>query len=125
MTLWKSRRLHAIVRKVDEDGLDEDNGPFVKSAVEEAMQTMKDTLEGRERVEEVPKIPNNDGFSGGKRHLRRCSSKSQGDLTGVPRTGTDSSIQGNQRQGGECVPVQVRGVSHEEVQKKPQLGTTL
>jgi hypothetical protein len=32
---------------------------------------------------------------------------------------------GNQRQGGECVlSVTTGGVSQEEVQKKPQLGTT-
>jgi hypothetical protein len=55
MMLWKSRQLHAIVRKVDEDGLDEDNSPFLKLAIEEAIQTVKDTLEGRETVEEVPK----------------------------------------------------------------------
>jgi hypothetical protein len=55
-----------------------------------AIQTVKDMLEGRETVEEVPKEP------------------------------------GNQRQGGECVFASQlgEGGSQEEVQKKPQLGTT-
>jgi hypothetical protein len=57
---------------------------------------------------------------------RMYSSKNEGDLTGVPRTGTEYQEEpGNQRQGVECVfPVPVWGVSQEEVQKKTQLGTT-
>jgi hypothetical protein len=43
----------------------------------------------------------------------------------VPRTGTEERMTGNQRQGGECVlSVTNWGVSQEEVQKKPELGTT-
>jgi hypothetical protein len=55
MLLWKNRHLHAVVRKVDEDGLDDDNSPFLELAIEQALQTVKDTLEGRDMVEEVPK----------------------------------------------------------------------
>jgi hypothetical protein len=46
MALWKNRRLHAVVRKVDEDGLDADNSPFLKSSMDEAIHTVRHTLEG-------------------------------------------------------------------------------
>jgi hypothetical protein len=35
---------------VDEDGLDAENGPFLKLAVDEAIQAVKDTVEGVETV---------------------------------------------------------------------------
>jgi hypothetical protein len=44
MVLWKNRQLHAVVRKVDEDGLDADNSPFLKLSLDEAIQAAKDTL---------------------------------------------------------------------------------
>jgi hypothetical protein len=46
MVLWKNRQLHASVRQVDEDGLDAENGPFLKLAVDEAIQTVTDTVAG-------------------------------------------------------------------------------
>jgi hypothetical protein len=52
MILWKNRQLHAVVRKVDEDGLDPYNSPFLKLSMDEAIQTVKDTLEGRETIPE-------------------------------------------------------------------------
>jgi hypothetical protein len=61
MELWKSRQLHAVVREVDEDGLDADNGPFLKLSLEEAIQAVRDTLEGGETVEETPKEPGGSG----------------------------------------------------------------
>jgi hypothetical protein len=48
MTLWKDRQLHAVVRQVDEDGLDEDNSPFLKLSMDEAIHTVKHTLAGGE-----------------------------------------------------------------------------
>jgi hypothetical protein len=47
MVLWKNRQLHAVVRKVDEDGLDPDNSPFLKLSLDD------------------------EGLSGGKPHPRR------------------------------------------------------
>jgi hypothetical protein len=55
MVLWKSRQLHASVREVDEEGLDAHNSPFLKLSIEEAVQTVKDTLEGGETIPEIPK----------------------------------------------------------------------
>jgi hypothetical protein len=55
MVLWKNRQPHAAVRQVDEDGLDAENGPFPKLAVDEAIQTVKDTVEGGETVPSVMK----------------------------------------------------------------------
>jgi hypothetical protein len=46
MVLWKSKRLHAIVRKVDEDGLDAENSPFLKLAMDEVIHTVRHTMEG-------------------------------------------------------------------------------
>jgi hypothetical protein len=51
MILWKNRQLHAVVRKVDEDGLDADDSPFLKLSLDEAIQTVRDTLEGGETRE--------------------------------------------------------------------------
>jgi hypothetical protein len=88
MVLWKNRQLHASVREVDEDGLDPDNSPFLKLSLDEAIQVVRDTMNGGETVPEIPRDPegpNNEGFSGGKPHPSKC----MGDLTGVPRTGTE------------------------------------
>jgi ribonuclease HI len=60
MVLWKNRQLHASVREVDEDGLDADLSPFLKLSLDEGIQAVRDTLEGRDTVEEVPKEP--EGF---------------------------------------------------------------
>jgi hypothetical protein len=46
MVLWKDRRLHAVVRKVDEDGLDAENSPFLKLSMDEAIHTVRHTMEG-------------------------------------------------------------------------------
>jgi hypothetical protein len=61
MELWKSMQLHAVVREVDDDGLDADNSPFLKLSVEEAIQAVRDTLEGGETVEEEPREPEGSG----------------------------------------------------------------
>jgi hypothetical protein len=42
--LWRSKHLHAIVRKVDEDGMDEDNSPFLKLAIEAAIHNNNNTF---------------------------------------------------------------------------------
>jgi hypothetical protein len=52
MVLWKNRQLHAVVRKVDEEGLDADNSPFLKLSLEEAIQAVRDALEGGETTPE-------------------------------------------------------------------------
>jgi hypothetical protein len=46
MVLWRDRRLHAVVRKVDEDVLDADNSRFLKLSMDEAIHTARHTLEG-------------------------------------------------------------------------------
>jgi hypothetical protein len=46
MVLWKNKRLHAIVRKVDEDGLDADNSPVLKLPMDEAIHMVRHTMEG-------------------------------------------------------------------------------
>jgi hypothetical protein len=61
MVLWKNRQLHAVVRKVDEDGPDADNSPFLKSSLDGATQAVKDTLEGRETIPEEPREPEGSG----------------------------------------------------------------
>jgi hypothetical protein len=61
MVLWKNRQLRAVVRKVDEDGLDEDNSSFLKLSLDEVIQAVKDTLEGRETVVEEPKESEDSG----------------------------------------------------------------
>jgi hypothetical protein len=45
-----TRLLHAVVRKVDEAGLDADSSPLLKLSVEEAIQAVRDTLEGVETI---------------------------------------------------------------------------
>jgi hypothetical protein len=50
MALWKDRQLNAVVRKVDEEGLDEGNSPFLKLALEEAIYAVRYTEEGGEIV---------------------------------------------------------------------------
>jgi hypothetical protein len=57
MVLWKNRQLHASVRQVDEDGLDAENGPFLKLAVNEAIQAVRDTVEGEETIPVEMKEP--------------------------------------------------------------------
>jgi hypothetical protein len=42
---------------LDEDGLDADDSPFLKLSIDEAVQTVKDTLAGMATVEEEPKGP--------------------------------------------------------------------
>jgi hypothetical protein len=61
MVLWKDRQLHAFVREVDEDGLDAGNSPFLKLSIDEAIQTVRDTLEGRDTVVEEPKESEDSG----------------------------------------------------------------
>jgi hypothetical protein len=50
MLLWKNRQLRAVVRKVDEDGLDADNSPFLKLSLDEARQTVSDVMNGGETI---------------------------------------------------------------------------
>jgi hypothetical protein len=45
MVQWRDRHLHAAVREVDEHGLDSENSPFLKLALLEAIQAVKDGLE--------------------------------------------------------------------------------
>jgi hypothetical protein len=52
MVLWKNRQLHAVVRKVDEEGLYADDSPFLKLSMEEAIQAVRDALEGGETTPE-------------------------------------------------------------------------
>jgi hypothetical protein len=40
---------------VDEEGLDADNAPFLKLSLQEAIQAVRDSLEGEETAEEHPK----------------------------------------------------------------------
>jgi hypothetical protein len=73
MVLWKDKRLHAVVRKVDEDGLDADNSPFLKLSMDEAIHTVRHTLDGgrpSQRVKGNRRVPNDEGFSGGKPNPR-------------------------------------------------------
>jgi hypothetical protein len=42
------------LRAVDEEGLDADNGSFLKLFLQEAIQAVRDSLEGEETVEECP-----------------------------------------------------------------------
>jgi ribonuclease HI len=56
MVTWKNRQLRAVGRKVDEEGLDAENSPFLKPALEEVIQIVKDVAqEGKvtigERIE--------------------------------------------------------------------------
>jgi hypothetical protein len=49
--------LNAVVRKVDEEGLDESNSPFLKLALEEAIYPVRYTEEGGEIVLEGQEEP--------------------------------------------------------------------
>jgi hypothetical protein len=55
--LWKNKQLRAVVRKVDEDGLDVDNSPFLKFALDEARQTVSEVIEGGETILEEEREP--------------------------------------------------------------------
>jgi hypothetical protein len=46
MVLWKNRQLHESVREVDENGLDAENSTFLKLAVDETIQGVRETAEG-------------------------------------------------------------------------------
>jgi hypothetical protein len=48
MATWKNKRLRAVGRKVDEEGLDADNCPFLKLALDQVIQTVMDTIQGEE-----------------------------------------------------------------------------
>jgi hypothetical protein len=48
MVTWKNKQLRAVCRKVDEEGLDSDNSPFLKLAIEEVKQTVTDAVQGGE-----------------------------------------------------------------------------
>jgi hypothetical protein len=50
MTLWKDRQLHAVVRKVDEDGMDADNSPFLKLSMDEAIHTVRHVGRGSDHL---------------------------------------------------------------------------
>jgi hypothetical protein len=50
MLTWKNRQLHAVCRKVDEEGLDAENSPFLKLALDEVRQTVSDVVQGGETV---------------------------------------------------------------------------
>jgi hypothetical protein len=57
MALWKNRQLNAVVRTVDEEGLDEGNSPFLGLALEEAIYTVRYAEEGGEIVLEGKEEP--------------------------------------------------------------------
>jgi hypothetical protein len=46
MVLWKNKRFRAVARKVDEEGLDADNSPFLKLALDQVVQMVMDTIQG-------------------------------------------------------------------------------
>jgi hypothetical protein len=48
MVTWKNKQLRAVCRKVDEEGLDADNSPFLKLAGGEVIQTVTDAVQGGE-----------------------------------------------------------------------------
>jgi hypothetical protein len=50
MLTWKNKQLRAVCRKVDEEGLDAENIPFLKLAIEEVRQTVTDAVQGGEIV---------------------------------------------------------------------------
>jgi hypothetical protein len=57
MALWKDRQLNAVVRKVDEEGPDEGNSPFLKLALQKAIYTVRYTEEWDEIVLEGQEEP--------------------------------------------------------------------
>jgi hypothetical protein len=48
MVMWKNKRFRAVARKVDEEGLDADNSPFLKLALDQVVQMVMDTVQGEE-----------------------------------------------------------------------------
>jgi hypothetical protein len=48
MVMWKNKRFRAVARKVDEEGLDADNSPFLKLALDQVVQMIMDTVQGEE-----------------------------------------------------------------------------
>jgi hypothetical protein len=50
MVTWKNKQLRAVGRKVDEEGLDAGNSPFLTLAIEEVIQTVTDAVPGGEIV---------------------------------------------------------------------------
>jgi hypothetical protein len=53
MVQWKGRQIQASVREVDENGADSENSPFLKLSTLEAIQAVKDGLEGQPLPVEV------------------------------------------------------------------------
>jgi nucleoside phosphorylase len=45
MVLWKNKRFRAVARKVDEEGLDADNNPFLELALKQVVQIVMDTIQ--------------------------------------------------------------------------------
>jgi hypothetical protein len=59
--------VHAAVREVDEHGLDSENSPFLKLALLQAIQAVKDDRKmKRPRWRRRGRRPTNKGFGGGK-----------------------------------------------------------
>jgi hypothetical protein len=52
MLTWKNKQLRAVCRKVEEEGLDADNSPFLKLALDEVRQAVSDVVQGGETVPE-------------------------------------------------------------------------
>jgi hypothetical protein len=52
MLTWKNRQLRAVCRKVDEEGLDAENSPFLKLALDQVRQTVSDVVQAGETVPE-------------------------------------------------------------------------
>jgi hypothetical protein len=48
MVTWRNKQIRAVGRNVDEEGLDADNSPFLKLAVDEVIQAVTDTIQGEE-----------------------------------------------------------------------------
>jgi hypothetical protein len=47
MVQWKGRQIQAAVPEVDENGVDLENSPFLKLSILEAIQAVKDGMEGQ------------------------------------------------------------------------------
>jgi hypothetical protein len=45
MVLWKNKHFRAVARKVDEEGMDADNSPFLKLALDQVVQMIMDTIQ--------------------------------------------------------------------------------
>jgi hypothetical protein len=52
MLTWKNKQLRAVCRNVDEEGLDAENSPFLKLALDEVRQTVSDVLKGGATIPE-------------------------------------------------------------------------